>query len=272
MTTSPPSSTSVPRPGGARPGGPRSGGGRLASLLPVGIVVLGVVEIALLIVIGVNSSLWWSLLIVVLGWLVGVALLVAAGQQSFVRLRSLVRAVRGAGDVQDHLSRPAFTVLAAVLFFFPGIITDVVGLAHPAHHPAVSPPAGPSRGAGGVGHRTAEAPAPFGAGASWVPRDVSSPGRIRTGAAARTGQRLVRWCRRPARSSASRWSRSTCSSSSLRRSSSMSQWVRWGLPGFSSGFSWSRRTAVAPQRHSHTAGTSASTEKGSTIVCPLGQS
>lgn len=128
MTTSPPSSTSVPRPGGARPGGPRSGGGRLASLLPVGIVVLGVVEIALLIVIGVNSSLWWSLLIVVLGWLVGVALLVAAGQQSFVRLRSLVRAVRGAGDVQDHLSRPAFTVLAAVLFFFPGIITDVVGL------------------------------------------------------------------------------------------------------------------------------------------------
>ncbi|MBM7500696.1 UPF0716 family protein affecting phage T7 exclusion [Brachybacterium muris] len=31
-------------------------------------------------------------------------------------------------DVQDHLSRPAFTLLSALAFFFPGLITDVVGL------------------------------------------------------------------------------------------------------------------------------------------------
>jgi UPF0716 protein FxsA len=91
-------------------------------------VVVGLLELTILVLIGVNTSLWWSVLIVVVGWLVGVALLVAAGQQSFVRLRSLVRAVRGSGDVQDHLSRPAFTLLSALLFFFPGLLTDLAAL------------------------------------------------------------------------------------------------------------------------------------------------
>lgn len=101
---------------------------RWGTLVPVGIVLMGFLEITLLVFIGINTSLWWAVLIVALGWVVGIALLVAAGQQSFVRLRSLVRAVRGSGDVQDHLSRPAFTVLAAVFFFFPGLITDLIGL------------------------------------------------------------------------------------------------------------------------------------------------
>lgn len=97
-------------------------------LVPIAILVLGLAEIAILVAIGVNTSLWWSVLVIVVGWVVGIALLVAAGQQSFVRLRSLVRAVRGSGDVKDHLSRPAFTLLAALLFFFPGLITDVIAL------------------------------------------------------------------------------------------------------------------------------------------------
>ncbi len=101
---------------------------RLARLLPVAIVLLGLLELTILVLIGINSSLWWSVLIIVVGWIVGLALVVAAGQQSFVRLRSLVRAVRGSGDVQDHLSRPAFTMLAALLFFFPGVLTDLLGL------------------------------------------------------------------------------------------------------------------------------------------------
>lgn len=105
-----------------------SGGSRWGSLVPAGIVALGVLEIALLIIIGVRWSLWWSVLIVVLGWVVGVALIVAAGQQSFVRLRSVMRAVSGRGDVQEHLSRPAFTMLAAVFFFFPGLLTDIIGI------------------------------------------------------------------------------------------------------------------------------------------------
>ena len=100
---------------------------RLARLLPVAIVLLGLLELTILVLIGINSSLWWSVLIIAIGWVVGIALLVAAGQQSFVRLRSLLRAVRGRGDVQDHLSRPAFTLLAALFFFFPGILTDLVG-------------------------------------------------------------------------------------------------------------------------------------------------
>lgn len=96
--------------------------------MPALIVVVGLLELTILVLIGVRTSLWWSVLIVVVGWLVGVALLVAAGQQSFVRLRSLVRAVRGSGDVQDHLSRPAFTLLSALLFFFPGLLTDLAAL------------------------------------------------------------------------------------------------------------------------------------------------
>ena len=101
---------------------------RLGRAVPALIVVVGLAELAILVLIGVNTSLWWSVLVVVIGWLIGVALLVAAGQQSFVRLRSLVRAVRGSGDVQDHLSRPAFTLLSALLFFFPGLLTDLAAL------------------------------------------------------------------------------------------------------------------------------------------------
>lgn len=106
----------------------REGEGRGAVLVPVGIMLLGVIELALLIWFGSATSLWWALLVVLIGWIVGVALLVAAGQQSFVRLRSLIRALRGSGDVKDHLSRPAFTLLAAACFFFPGFLTDLIGL------------------------------------------------------------------------------------------------------------------------------------------------
>lgn|GEM_PF-1856073 len=101
---------------------------RRASAIPLAIVLVGLLELAILVLIGVNTSLWWSVLIVVVGWLVGVALLVAAGQQSFVRVRSLFRAVRGSGHVQDHLSRPAFTMLSALLFFFPGLLTDLAAI------------------------------------------------------------------------------------------------------------------------------------------------
>ncbi len=103
-------------------------GSRRGSLVPALIIVLGLVELAILVLIGLNTSLWWAVLAIAIGWVVGIALVVAAGQQSFVRLRSLVRAVRGRGDVQDHLSRPAFTLVAALFFFFPGVLTDLIGI------------------------------------------------------------------------------------------------------------------------------------------------
>ena len=128
MAASQPSSPGDP----ARPGPHGSAasrrGSRRGSLVPVAIVVLGLVELAILVLIGINTSLWWAVLAIAVGWVIGIALLVAAGQQSFVRLRSLVRAVRGRGDVQDHLSRPAFTLVAALFFFFPGLLTDLVGV------------------------------------------------------------------------------------------------------------------------------------------------
>ncbi|PMC75313.1 FxsA family protein [Brachybacterium sp. UMB0905] len=101
---------------------------RWSTLVPLGVVLVGLSELAILVAIGINTSLWWAVLVVVVGWIIGVALVVAAGQQSFIRLRSLVRAVRGRGDVHKHLSRPAFTLLAALLFFFPGLLTDIAGL------------------------------------------------------------------------------------------------------------------------------------------------
>ncbi|MGP9693011.1 FxsA family protein [Brachybacterium sp. AOP25-B2-12] len=102
--------------------------GRGARFIPLAIIALGILELTLLIVFAQLTSIWWALLVVAIGWIVGMALLVAAGQQSFVRLRSLFRAVRGNGDLSDHLSRPAFTLLAAGCFFFPGFITDVIGI------------------------------------------------------------------------------------------------------------------------------------------------
>ena len=124
MSTAP---GAAPRPTAETSGSTRSSS-RWGRLLPAAIVVLGLLELTILVLIGVSTSLWWSVLIIAIGWVIGVALLVAAGQQSFVRLRSLVRAVRGHGDIQDHLSRPAFTLLSAVFFFFPGILTDLIGL------------------------------------------------------------------------------------------------------------------------------------------------
>lgn len=102
--------------------------GRRSALIPLGVLVLGMLELAGLALLGYWTSLWWVLGVVLVGWIVALSLVVAAGQQSFVRLRSLVRAVRGRGDVADHMSRPAFTLLAAVCFFFPGILTDLIGL------------------------------------------------------------------------------------------------------------------------------------------------
>ncbi|MEE1651130.1 FxsA family protein [Brachybacterium sp. J144] len=117
--------TSSTGTGSERPGPLRS---RLGVLVPVGIIALGLIELALLIVIGVNTNLWWPLVIVLVGGIVAVALVVAAGQQSFVRLRSLFRALGGRGDVQKHLSRPAFTLLAALCFAFPGVLSDLIGI------------------------------------------------------------------------------------------------------------------------------------------------
>ena len=116
----------------SRPAAPRGTsaprGSRRGSLVPVLIVVVGLLELTILVLLGISTSLWWAVLAVAVGWVIGIALLVAAGQRSFVRLRSLVRAVRGSGDVQDHLSRPAFTLLAAMFFFFPGLLTDLLGV------------------------------------------------------------------------------------------------------------------------------------------------
>ncbi len=96
--------------------------------IPVGAILLGILEIAILIWIGSATQWWVPLLLIALGWVVGFALLLSAGQQSFTRLVSLWRAATGRGERKKHLSRPAFTLISAVLFFFPGVLTDIAGL------------------------------------------------------------------------------------------------------------------------------------------------
>ena len=67
----------------------------------------------------------------------------------------------------------------------------------------------------------------------------------------------------PDRRTSRRSARTSSRSATERRSISMSQWVRGGLPAFSSGGVPSTISAVAPQTlHSQVAGTSASTENG----------
>lgn len=102
--------------------------GRWARWIPAGMIMVGVLELALLLLIGKATSVWWVLAIIALGWVVGMALVVAAGQQSWVRLRSAFRAFRGTGDLNSHLSRPVFTLLAAACFFFPGVLTDLLAI------------------------------------------------------------------------------------------------------------------------------------------------
>ena len=72
----------------------------------------------------------------------------------------------------------------------------------------------------------------------------------------------------------SRRSASTASrSSTVRRSISMSQWLRGGLTFFGDGDSPVAAIAIAPQtRHSHVGGSSASAAKGTLKWCPFGQS
>ncbi|MCT1866067.1 FxsA family protein [Dermabacter sp. p3-SID358] len=96
--------------------------------LPIGAIFLGILEIAILIWIGSATRWWVPLLLIALGWVVGFALLLSAGQQSITRIISLWRAATGRGERKKHLSRPAFTLISAVLFFFPGILTDIAGL------------------------------------------------------------------------------------------------------------------------------------------------
>ena len=96
--------------------------------LPVGAILLGILEIALLIWIGSATRWWIPLLLIALGWVVGFALVLSAGQQSITRIISLWRAATGRGERKKHLSRPAFTLISAVLFFFPGVLTDIAGL------------------------------------------------------------------------------------------------------------------------------------------------
>lgn len=97
-------------------------------MLPVSVLLLGLVELGILVWISSRFSVWWALLVVVLGWIAGFALLVAAGQQSLSRILSVFRALRGSGSLKKHMTRPVFTALSAFLFFFPGVLTDIAAI------------------------------------------------------------------------------------------------------------------------------------------------
>lgn len=95
--------------------------------LYVGLVLLA--DLALLIWITVEFGGWWTLLAIAVGWIMGIVLVLAAGQQVAVRGRALADALRGRPGTARRIGRPAYTLLSALLFFLPGLLTDVIGLA-----------------------------------------------------------------------------------------------------------------------------------------------
>jgi dolichol-phosphate mannosyltransferase len=106
------------------------------------------------------------------------------------------------------------------------------------------------------------------------PRTPAIPGQALRRSARLAASAMARLSRARRSLMTSRRSASTASrSSTLRRSISMSQWLRGGLAFFGAADSPVLAVAMPPQtRHSHMGGSSASAAKGTLKWCPFGQS
>jgi UPF0716 protein FxsA len=85
------------------------------------LVILPLIEIGLFVVIGGLIGVWGVLALVILGALVGVALLRG-------RLARIPALLRTGDDPARLLAQGAMTAMGAVLLIAPGFLTDIIGL------------------------------------------------------------------------------------------------------------------------------------------------
>lgn len=279
--------------GGTAPGG--RGGARGTTrrrppahkLIPLAIAAWAVLEIWLLTVVADAAGGLTVLLLLAAGFVLGAVVVRRAGRRAWRELSSAFATAAGPQTGREQEERRGgntFAMLGGLLLMVPGLVSDVAGLlclfpptAKLLRRTAERRIAG--FGGGQLGDAMRQARSARRASSEDQAHIRRPDGRIVQGEVIRDDappvcrprqadlRLLSRGCTAmfmvPERRTASRSASTSSSSSRVRRSMSMSQCVRAGLPFFSSGPSPSTSSACAPHTlHSHSGGISASTENG----------
>lgn len=95
------------------------------SFLPIVILMMPILEIAGFIIVGKTIGLWLTLALVLFTSFLGLLILRLGG---IGMVRNLQAAGRTGAQPADELVNGAMRVVAGILLFIPGFITDIVGL------------------------------------------------------------------------------------------------------------------------------------------------
>lgn len=95
------------------------------SLLPVIVLLMPILEIAGFIVVGKAIGLWPTLALIILTSMLGLIILRNGG---LGMVRNLQNAGRTGEQPAEALVRGGMRVIAGILLFVPGFITDIIGL------------------------------------------------------------------------------------------------------------------------------------------------
>lgn len=95
------------------------------SLIPVAVLLMPILEIAGFIVVGKTIGLWLTLALLLLTSFIGLIILRSGG---LGMVRNLQAASRTTAPPAKELVSGAMRVVAGILLFLPGFITDIIGL------------------------------------------------------------------------------------------------------------------------------------------------
>ncbi|MFK0386096.1 FxsA family protein [Agrobacterium sp. NPDC090273] len=95
------------------------------SFLPVIVLMMPILEIAGFIIVGKAIGLWLTLALIVFTSFLGLLILRLGGLSM---VRNLQDAGRAGRQPADELVNGAMRVIAGILLFLPGFITDIIGL------------------------------------------------------------------------------------------------------------------------------------------------
>ncbi|WP_062226565.1 FxsA family protein [Aureimonas frigidaquae] len=96
-----------------------------ALLFLIGFIALPLVEIGVFIAVGSQIGIGWTLLLVILSFVLGIVLL---RRQGFSVLRAAQAEARAGIVPEGPILHGAMIVLASILLMVPGFVTDVFGL------------------------------------------------------------------------------------------------------------------------------------------------